>query len=135
MPGERTEQATPHRREKARKQGDLLHSRELSSAAAVLAGVMTMGAFGGRVIEAWRSSFAAFLELGSQARWEPSEIEPTLIALRRLSIATLAPIGVVMASVACAALFAGVVQTGGISFNAGAIGFRLDRVSPLANIK
>jgi len=38
MPGERTEQATQHRRDKARKEGDILHSRELSSAAGTLAG-------------------------------------------------------------------------------------------------
>ena len=32
MPGDRTEQATPHRRDKARKDGDILHSRELTAA-------------------------------------------------------------------------------------------------------
>ena len=46
MPGERTEQATQHRREKARKEGDILHSRELSAAAGTLAGVMVLGALG-----------------------------------------------------------------------------------------
>ncbi|MGA7342138.1 MAG: EscU/YscU/HrcU family type III secretion system export apparatus switch protein, partial [Terracidiphilus sp.] len=40
MPGERTEQATQHRRQKARREGDVLHSRELSSAAGTLAGVL-----------------------------------------------------------------------------------------------
>ena len=30
MAGERTEQATQHRRDKARKDGDILHSRELT---------------------------------------------------------------------------------------------------------
>ena len=48
MPGERTEQATQHRREKARKEGDILHSRELSAAAGTLAGVHGAGALGGR---------------------------------------------------------------------------------------
>ena len=43
MAGERTEQATQHRRDKARKEGDLLHSRELSAAAGTLAGVMALG--------------------------------------------------------------------------------------------
>jgi len=44
MPGERTEQATQHRREQARKEGDILHSRELSAAAGTLAGVLVLGA-------------------------------------------------------------------------------------------
>src|SRR6266568_2325131 len=134
MPGDRTEQATAHRREKARKDGDLLHSREFTAAAGTLAGVMTLGLLGAKAMEAWRSSFAGFLELGAAARWEPSELQPTLIALHRLSISMLAPIGVVMAAVAFAALFAGVVQTGGVTLNAGAIGFRLDRINPLTNI-
>ncbi len=64
MPGERTEQATQHRREQARKEGDILHSRELSSAAGTLAGVMVLGALGGHILIAWRGTFAAFLDLG-----------------------------------------------------------------------
>ena len=70
MPGERTEQATPHRREKARQDGDILHSRELSAAAGTLAGVMTLGAVAGKAVEAWRSGFTAFLDLGMPAHWE-----------------------------------------------------------------
>ncbi|MGB8097994.1 MAG: EscU/YscU/HrcU family type III secretion system export apparatus switch protein, partial [Terracidiphilus sp.] len=46
MPGDRTEQATQHRRDKARKEGDLLHSRELTAAAGMLAGVLTLAVTG-----------------------------------------------------------------------------------------
>ena len=135
MAGERTEQATQHRRDQARKEGDVLHSRELSAAAGTLAGVMVLGALGSRVLIAWRGTFAAFLQLGSPARWEPAEIEPTLYALRKLALAVLGPPGVVMAAVAMAALGVGVLQTGGVSFYAGAIGFKPDRINPATNIK
>ncbi len=135
MPGERTEQATQHRRDRARKEGDVLHSRELSAAAGTLAGVMVLGALGSRILLAWRGTFAAFLDLGKPAHWEPAEIQPTLIALRRLSLAILGPSGVVMAAVAVAALGAGVLQTGGISFYAGAVGFKPDRINPVTNVK
>jgi len=135
MPGDRTEQATPHRREKARKEGDLLHSRELSAAAGTLAGVVVLGIFAAKAMEAWRAGFATFLELGAPAHWEPSEIEPTLVALRRLSLSVLGPMAAVMAAVATAALTTGVLQTGGVTFHAGAIGFQLDRISPLSNVK
>ena len=50
MPGDRNEQASPHRREKARKDGDILHSRELSSAAATLAGVLSLGFLGQKLL-------------------------------------------------------------------------------------
>ena len=80
MPGERTEQATQHRREKARKEGDILHSRELAAAAGTLAGVMALGALASRIVESWREAFAGFLALGrertgsrlrSSPRWSP----------------------------------------------------------------
>jgi flagellar biosynthetic protein FlhB len=135
MPGERTEQATQHRREKARKEGDVLHSRELSAAAGTLAGVIALGTLGARTLAVWRGSFAAFLDLGRPARWEPATIQPTLYALRRLAFSLLGPPGAVMAAVAAATLGVGLLQTGGISFYAGAVGFKPERVNPISNIK
>ena len=135
MAGERTEQATQHRREKARKEGDVLHSRELSAAAGTLAGVIALGMLGGRLLETWRGTFAAFLVLGAPARWEPAEIQPTLYALRRLSVSVLTPLGIVMAAVAMASLAAGLLQTGGVNFYAGAVGFKPDRINPVSNLK
>jgi len=135
MAGERTEQATQHRRDKARKEGDILHSRELSAAAGTLAGVMVLGAMGGHMLILWRSSFVAFLDLGQAARWEPAELEPTLLAIRSLTFTILGPPALIMAAVAAAALGIGVLQTGGINFNPSAIGFKLDKVNPISNIK
>ena len=87
MPGERTEQATQHRREKARKEGDMLHSRELSAAAGTLAGVMVLGAAGQP--DCWwpgeerlpRFSLWVLRPAGSRPT-----IEPTLFAMRRLAL-------------------------------------------------
>ncbi|UWZ82923.1 EscU/YscU/HrcU family type III secretion system export apparatus switch protein [Occallatibacter riparius] len=135
MPGDRTEQATPHRREKARKDGDILHSRELTAAAGTLAGVLALGLLGSRSLLAWRSIFGQFLDLGHPAHWEPSQIAPTMIALRRLSLAVFGPVAIVMAVVAAAALGVAVVQTGGLSVQAGAVGFKLDRINPLSNLR
>jgi flagellar biosynthesis protein FlhB len=135
MAGDRTEQATAHRRDKARKDGDILHSRELTAAAGTLAGVLALGLLGRRSLLAWRTVFAGFLDLGQAAHWEPSQLMPTMIALRRLSLEIFDPIGVVMAAVVAAALAVGVAQTGGLSFHVGAVGFKLDRVNPLSNAK
>ena len=135
MPGDRTEQASPHRREKARKDGDILHSKELSAAAGTVAGVMTLGLLATKAMGAWRSSFISFLDLGATARWEAAEIGPTLSAIRRLSISALMPIAVAMVAVVGATLFAGVSQTGGANINVSAVSFKLDRVNPLSNIK
>src|ERR1700733_12154091 len=104
MAGERTEQATQHRREKARKDGDILHSRELTAAAGTLAGVLTLGLLGGRSLKSWRGAFAGLLALGGSSHWEPAQVEPTLVAVRRLALAVLSPAGTVMGAVASGAL-------------------------------
>jgi len=135
MPGERTEQATQHRREKARKEGDILHSRELAAAAGMLAGVMALGIWGGRSIEAWRTAFPEFLSLGAPARWEPPTLQPTLLELRSLMITMLGVPAAVLAAVAAASLAAGMAQTGGLTVHAGTLGFKLERINPAANLK
>jgi flagellar biosynthetic protein FlhB len=135
MPGERTEQATQHRREKARQQGDILHSRELSAAAGTLAGAMALGALGGRAMEAWRAAYGAFLGLGAPAAWGPSRIDATLNAMRNLCLNVLAAPAIAMAAAMAAAAGAGVMQTGGLSFSADALAFKLERINPAANIK
>jgi flagellar biosynthetic protein FlhB len=55
--------------------------------------------------------------------------------MRRLSLAMLTPVAIVMASVAAAAFAIGVLQTGGVNIYAGAIGFKANRVNPVANIR
>jgi flagellar biosynthetic protein FlhB len=135
MPGERTEQATQHRRDKARREGDILHSRELSAAAGTLAGVLALGVLGPRTMEAWRGAFAGFLALGTLAHWEPATLEPTLVAVRRLTLDVLGPPMIVMALVVVAALGAGVAQTGGVSVHVSAIAWKPERINPIANIK
>ena len=135
MPGDRTEQASQHKRDKAREQGDILHSRELTSAAATLAGVMVLSAFGSRLILSWRDGFAAFLALGAPSRWEPSTIQPTLYALRGLTMSLLGPPAMVMAAVLAAALLAAIMQTGGVSIHMEAISFKFDRLNPWTNLQ
>lgn len=135
MPGERNEQATQHRREKARREGDILHSRELAAAAGTLAGVMLLGMTGARSVENWRTAFGQFLALGAVDRWEPATIAPTLKAIRGLMLGVLAAPAMLMGAVALTVLAAGLAQTGGLSVNAGAAAFKLEHVNPAVNLK
>ena len=73
MPGDRTEQATPHRREKARKEGDILHSRELSAAAGTLAGVLCLGLLGTESLRRGDPSSPRF-SIGRPGRWETGDL-------------------------------------------------------------
>ncbi len=135
MAGERTEQASPQRREKANREGDRLHSRELSSAAGTLAGVMLLGMIAQRFLAAWTGTLASILGYGQLAYWEPTRIPGTLRGLLGLSGAVLAPIGLVGVAVSAAALAAGVLQVGGIHFHPQALGWKLDRLNPWTNLK
>jgi flagellar biosynthetic protein FlhB len=135
MPGDRNEQATPHRREKARREGDILHSRELSAAAGTLAGVVCLGFLGRRMMDSFRASFAAALDLGAPDRWDATTLQPTLIAIRRVAINALLPAGIVLAAIAALAALSGILQTGGIEIHGGSLGFRLQRVNPVNNLK
>jgi flagellar biosynthesis protein FlhB len=135
MPGERTEQATQHRRDKARREGDILHSRELSAAAGTLAGVIALGALGAGSLIAWRKTFSGFLSLGTADCWEPGRIASTLHDLRSLMLSVFAMPALTMAAVAAAALAMGLLQTRGVQFHGGAIEFKLERINPIANAK
>src|ERR1700761_8654632 len=112
MPGDRSEQASPHRREKARTDGDILHSRELAAAAGMLAGVLSLGFIGGKILDSFRVSISAALDLGASDRWEASTLQPTLISIRNLTMHALIPVGIAVSAIVAGALFAGMIQTG-----------------------
>ena len=133
MAGERTQQATQHRRDKAREEGDILHSRELTAAAGALAGVMMLGVLWQRFVTTWHTSLGGFLALSAPAHWEESAIEPTLAAIRGWALQTIRPVVAVMAAVVTASFVAALLQTGGVSVHAGAIRFKLERINPAAN--
>lgn len=135
MAGERTEQATPQRRERARKEGDVLHSRELSSAAGTLAGVMLLGFIGPRLLSAWVQAAGGFLSYGRLSAWEPQTADATMRSLMGLATTVLAPVGLASAGVAAAALAAGVMQTGGVQVHPQLVGVKFDRINPLSNLK
>jgi flagellar biosynthetic protein FlhB len=135
MPGDRTEQASPRRREKARKDGDIQHSRELSAAAGTLAGILCLGFLGQRILDCFRSAFSAALDLGAPDHWESSTIQPTLMAVRRLGANAMLPVGIAVTAIVAASMLVGILQTGGVEIHPGSIGFRLDRINPLSNVK
>ena len=57
----KTEKATEHRRQKAREEGQVARSRELSATAAMLAGILVLVAQGSNGLLLWRQFFHAAL--------------------------------------------------------------------------
>ncbi|MGB6868856.1 MAG: EscU/YscU/HrcU family type III secretion system export apparatus switch protein, partial [Acidobacteriaceae bacterium] len=59
MPGDRTEQATAHHRQKAAEKGDRARSRDLMAAAAMLAGVFALGSAAEKWVGTWAAAYRA----------------------------------------------------------------------------
>jgi flagellar biosynthesis protein FlhB len=135
MPGDRTEQATPHRREKARKDGDVLRSRELSSAAGTLAGILCLGFLGRKIPSSFHALFVSVLIAGAMDRSAISGSKETVLALRTPIMIACVPVMVAMAAIVGATALCGMLQSGGLQVNGKAVGFRLDRINPIANAK
>jgi flagellar biosynthesis protein FlhB len=135
MANDRTEQATPQRREKARKDGDFLRSRELSSAAGTLAGVLCLGLFGTKIIAGFRSVFVAAMGASQGVGGSGFAFKDSVLTLRRPLVAACMPVAVTMAAIAGASLVCGVLQSGGLQVSGSAVGPRLSRINPIANAK
>lgn len=135
MSDQRTEQATPQRKKKAREQGDIVRSRELLSAAGMLTGLVTLGAMGGSFANNWRQCYARALQLagaGTAAAWGVREL---MTLIREALLPAVAPVAYVMAACFCAIVVVGVAQNGGFSFSASGLTPRLDRISPATHVK
>jgi flagellar biosynthesis protein FlhB len=134
MPGDRTEHASPHRREKASQDGDVLRSRELTSAAGTLAGVLCVGALGHKFVESFRSLFIAVLNSNPNG-WSEGGLNKTVLILRSQLLAASVPVFTTMAAIVGGSVVCGLLQGGGLQVSGKAIGLRLERVNPLANAK
>jgi flagellar biosynthetic protein FlhB len=127
-----TEAGSPQHKRKARQQGDSVRSRELLSAVAMLAGVLTAGVVANAFVANWRGLFeqslnaAAVRDDGSELQW--------IVALHRLMGPALLPLGAVLAASFLGALGVGVAQGGGLSIHPNAIGFKLSKLNPATNL-
>jgi flagellar biosynthetic protein FlhB len=135
MAGERTERASAQRREKARREGDILYSRELTSAAGTLAGVVLLGVFGPHFLSSWTTSLSGFLSYSASSAWESNTSDATMRSLLALAMTVLTPVVLVAGGVAVSAFGAGLLQTGGLHLHPQALAVKMDRINPLNNVK
>ena len=135
MPGDRTEQATPHHRQKAAEKGDRARSRDLMAAAAMLGGVFALGSAAERWVGLWTSAYRSSLALGDPEFWERATPEQAAVALRGVLLHGLSPLAMILAASLAAAVVAGVAQGGGWSLQAGALSPKPERLNPAENAK
>ena len=128
---DRTEQATPKRREEARKKGDVPRSRELTMTGVMLSGgsalLLLAQPIGQKLTDAFRGGFSIERELIFDEKYPPT----ALAEIGSLAFTSLIPLAVVLIG----AVFLSAVAIGGWSFSLQAIGFKAERLSPVKGMK
>jgi flagellar biosynthetic protein FlhB len=129
MAGEKTEQPTPQRRLKAREQGQVPRSRELSSALATLAALFVMACQIEKVTANWSQYTRHVLALAMTTDLRPeTELLPRTVwfALRWSA----APMGAAWLTAAAVSM-----AQGGLVFSPTSLAFNPSRLSPAAKLK
>lgn len=126
-----TEQATEQRKEKARKKGDTVHSRELMSSLSMLAGLLAMGASAKQFVSGWDEVFSRSLLLGTREMGAEGLDRAMVLILTP----SLLPVGLVLAASFGATLMAGAGQSGGLQIHGEALGFKPERLNPVSNLE
>ena len=128
---DKTERATPKRREDARKKGDVPRSRELTMTGVMLSGAGAMlllsGPIGSDLVEAFASGFSIEREL----LLDDNYLVPAFAKIASKGFLSLVPLVVVL----LCAVFLSAAMIGGWSFSLKAAAFKAERLNPLKGIK
>src|SRR5579872_4114076 len=114
MSDQQTEQATPQRKQKARESGDRVRSRELLQAAAMLAGLTTMGMVGGNFVNDWRQCFARCVGFAVTMRDSNWDARSFFVVIRTALLPAFLPIAAVLGASMAAVIGVGLAQGGGL---------------------
>ena len=125
----KSEQATPRQRQKAREQGQVTRSRELSGALSMCAVAGTMYMMCQNAVPEWAHYFRTTLDLASA-----DSIEPGGALLFGTTIETLRWIVPILGAGLVVSVIAGVAQ-GGFVFAPEALAFKFERLSPPDRMK
>lgn len=127
---ERTEAATPRRKEQAREKGDRLASRELATAMAGLAGVLWLWGWGPELADRLALALGSGLTLG------PGDVTAFAPIERAVGLVlALAPPLALLGALALLAAVLGQGATGGLGFTPGLLLPKAERLNPMAGLK
>jgi flagellar biosynthetic protein FlhB len=132
LSNEGTEQASAQRKQKAKESGDVVRSRELLSATAMLSGVLVLGAMAQGFMATWGKVYAACLRVGTSGTVPAAD--GLLPAFRPMLVPALLPIGLVLAASFLGALAVGIMQGGGVSIHPNALELKIERLNPIENL-
>lgn len=127
---QKTEAPTPRRRQEAAREGDLLQSKELSTALVLTAGALWAWLAGPLFVGACQKLLVEGLTFDHSelTEFDPSRAIVRLLLPVALPVAALFGLSLLAAALAPAAL-------GSLGFRSGAFAFKASRINPLAGIK
>lgn len=128
--GEKTEKPTPKRLADAAKKGDILQSRELSTALVVIAGIGFLAVAGPALINAIRQMLTDALRFDSG---DITEFAPGQRAVHLISVIFLPMAGIMLATVVAA--IASPALLGSLGFRAGAMKPKPEKMNPVNGLK
>lgn len=128
---EKTEQATPRRREEARRKGQVARSTELSSVAILAAGLLILLGLGTYVIDRLRIFMIDMFTNGLAIRLDALNVRMYFLTWASDYAKIVGPVIVLLAGAALAINYAQV----GVLFTGEPLMPKLDRMSPLSGIK
>jgi flagellar biosynthesis protein FlhB len=130
MADDKTEKATPRRRQQAREQGQVVRSRELTGSLVLLVGTLFLGWFSSGFISQWRLALYALLDqartsdlslqAGNQGYW----------LVRSLLSTTMLPVLFFMGGLFFVSALVNIAQTGGVTIRNNAFQLNFSRLSP-----
>ena len=128
---ERTEEATPKRREDARKKGQIARSRELNTMSMMLLGAIGMLSMGPFMVARMKDVFHTGLSQHRDALFDPWTMIDVFSAAIMQGVALVLPFMLLMLATALIAPMA----LGGWSFSVQAMGPKLEKLNPLKGLK
>jgi flagellar biosynthetic protein FlhB len=120
----KTEQATPRRRQKAREQGQVARSREVSSSLAVMTLVLVIGGQAAGFAGAWKQLLAGMLDRAGKPQGESSE---SVLLRSEVSVIEAVSVSVMLAWMTA---LAGALAQGGMVVAPTALVPKLSRLNP-----
>ncbi len=128
---EKTQEATPRKLEKAREDGQVPRSRELTTSAVLLAGTVGLYLFGSAIASSLAGILTYNFELSREVIFDPNLMFDQLGQSFLQALLGLLPLFIVLVVAACVAP----VALGGWLFSGKSIMPKLNRMDPLAGLK
>lgn len=128
---EKTEEATPRKLDKAREDGQIPRSKELTTSAILIGGTLSLMIFGPGMTKALQEVLRSNFALERKAIFDPNTLIAHLVSSFEVALISIMPIFLIV----MVAAIVGPIALGGWLFSAKSLAPKLNRIDPLGGMK